>query len=181
MSNTTIAKSDRILLRAMTAEDAEDVYRYRNIPDVSIFQGWTPENPKEVEKYAQEMNLRESFSLGDWYQIIIQNRDSNQVMGDVAVCIEKETGLQAELGIALDPKYQKQGFATEAVQVLCSYLFSEKALRRIHVSIDPRNTDSLNLFARLGFRQEARHIESIYFKGEWVDDIVMALLQREWS
>jgi len=32
----------------------------------------------------------------------------------------------------------------------------------------------------LGMRQEAHHVESYLFRGEWVDDVVFALLAREW-
>ena len=176
-----VTETERLRLRAMQPQDASAVYYYRNLPDVSIFQGWTPEDEQEVKDYALQMSNRKAFSVGDWYQIIIQNKMDGQVIGDLAVCIETETKLQAELGIALDPEFQKQGFATEAIKGICDFLFSQKSLRRIHVSIDPRNTDSLNLFARVGMRQEARHIESIFFKGEWCDDIVMAVLRREWG
>ncbi len=164
----------------MQPEDSAQVHYYRNLSDVSIFQGWTPETSEEVKNYALQMSSKQAFKADDWYQIIIQSKSENRVIGDLAVCIDAETNQQAELGIALDPAFQKQGFATEAIQAICGYLFSERSLRRIHVSVDPRNTASLNLFARVGFRQEARHIESIFFKGEWCDDIVMAVLKREW-
>jgi RimJ/RimL family protein N-acetyltransferase len=168
-------------MRAMQPEDAESVHYYRNLPEVAIFQDWTPESTQVVKDFAIEMTAQPAFSPGQWYQIIIQGKADNPVIGDLAVCIDAETNQQAELGIALDPKYQKQGFATEAIRAIGDFLFSEKYLRRIHVSIDPRNTASLNLFGRSGFRQEARHIESIFFKGEWCDDIVMAVLKREWD
>jgi len=172
-------QADRILLRTLTIEDSESLYHYRNIPEVSVFQGWTPISPKEVSDYAIAMANRETFNYGDWYQIVIQDK-KRQVLGDLGVCIDTETNQQAELGVALDPRFQKQGFATDAVKLICKFLFTEKNIRRIHVSIDPRNTASLNLFARTGFRQEAHHIESVFFKGEWCDDIVMALLKSEW-
>ena len=34
--------------------------------------------------------------------------------------------------------------------------------------------------ARLGMRQEARHVESYLFKGEWADQLVFAILAHEW-
>jgi len=30
-------------------------------------------------------------------------------------------------------------------------------------------------------RQEAHFVESLRFKGEWADDVICAVLQREWS
>jgi RimJ/RimL family protein N-acetyltransferase len=34
---------------------------------------------------------------------------------------------------------------------------------------------------RLGFRREAQMIESLRFKGQWVDDLVFAMLAKEWT
>ena len=34
---------------------------------------------------------------------------------------------------------------------------------------------------RLGMRQEAHFKESLWFKGEWADDVVFAILAREWG
>jgi len=47
-------------------------------------------------------------------------------------------------------------------------------------SVDPRNTASMALCRSLGLRQEAHHVESYRFRGEWVDDVIFALLAREW-
>jgi len=52
---------------------------------------------------------------------------------------------------------------------------------RIVTSIDPLNINSIKLVERLGFRKEAHFIESIYSNGKWVDDVVFALLSREWE
>lgn len=175
-----ITNSTRLILRRMETRDGDVVFRYRSLPDVSIFQGWTPLDGSEVEQYALQMAQRKSFEPGSWEQVVLQDLEG-QVIGDVAACIDVDTSLQAELGIALDPKFQKMGLATEAVIAICDFLFSKKSIRRIHVSIDPRNTASLNLFSRVGFRQEAHHLESLYFKGEWCDDIVMAILAKEWQ
>ena len=36
------------------------------------------------------------------------------------------------------------------------------------------------LLRRVGMRQEAHFRESLWFKGEWADDVVFAILQSEW-
>jgi RimJ/RimL family protein N-acetyltransferase len=180
MNKQWISESKRIALRPMGESDAHTVCEYRSMPDVSIFQGWTPETPQEVSDYAQKMAQREPFHVGEWYQIVIEHKIDDCVIGDIAVCIEPESGLQAELGIALNPQYQRKGLAYETVILLCDYLFTEKSLHRIYVSIDPRNSASLGLMKKIGFRQEAHHLQSFYFKGEWCDDIIMAMLSQEW-
>ncbi|MFT5059582.1 MAG: RimJ/RimL family protein N-acetyltransferase, partial [Planctomycetota bacterium] len=33
---------------------------------------------------------------------------------------------------------------------------------------------------RVGMRQEAHFVESLRFKGEWVDDVVWGILKSDW-
>jgi RimJ/RimL family protein N-acetyltransferase len=51
----------------------------------------------------------------------------------------------------------------------------------VFASTDPRNLRAIALLHRLGFRKEAHCIESLWFKGEWADDLIFAILRREWN
>jgi RimJ/RimL family protein N-acetyltransferase len=48
-------------------------------------------------------------------------------------------------------------------------------------SVDPDNTNSIQLVERIGFRKEAHFVESLYIKGRWADDLIYALLYRDWE
>ena len=47
--------------------------------------------------------------------------------------------------------------------------------------MDPRNEPSVALLERVGMRKEAHFRKSLWFKGEWVDDMVLAILKSEWT
>ena len=36
------------------------------------------------------------------------------------------------------------------------------------------------MLERLGFRKEAHFIKSIFVDGEWIDDVIYAILKDEW-
>ncbi|MET1254910.1 GNAT family N-acetyltransferase [Aliikangiella maris] len=182
-SHPALIATARIQLRPLEVKDAETVFIYRNQPDVSLFQGWTPESIAEVAAYAEQMWQREPALAGHWYQVVLEGREGeikNKIIGDVAFCIEPHSGQQAELGVALNVDYQRKGLAKEAILGLLAYLFEQLAMHRIHVCIDPRNVRSLNLFQKVGFRHEGHHRQSCWHKGEWTDDVVMAMLRSEW-
>ena len=179
--NSEIINSERLGIRVMQVSDAETVFCYRNLKDVALFQDWTPASVSEVIEHAKKMAGESLFEPGEWWQLVLVSNTDSAIIGDIAVCIDQQSKQQAELGIALDPQFQKKGYASEALTSLIGYLFRHHQLHRIHVSIDPRNIASLNLFSRIGFRQEAHHRESYWFKGEWVDDIIMAILSSEWD
>ena len=45
---------------------------------------------------------------------------------------------------------------------------------------DPRNLASVRVMERIGMRREAHLIETRFVKGEWVSDLVHAILAAEW-
>ena len=61
--------------------------------------------------------------------------------------------LIVELSYALGRAYQRQGYATEACQVVIEYGFKEMRLPRLTNGVVPENVASSRLCERLGFRQ----------------------------
>ena len=84
-----------------------------------------------------------------------------------------------ELGITLSHTAQGKGYAAEALGAVITYCFRTLRTHRITAVTDAENTRAKALFLRLGFRQEARFIENIFFKGAWGSECLFALLQRE--
>ena len=66
--------------------------------------------------------------------------------------------------------------ATEAAQAVLALMFADLGLHRVIARLDSRNERSAALCRRLGMRQEAHQVRSEWFKGEWVDLLVYAIL-----
>ena len=88
---------------------------------------------------------------------------------------------RGELGYIFDPTYHGQGYATEAAAAMLGLGFTEFGFHRISASCDARNTPSYKLMERLGMRREAHFIHNEFFKGEWGDELIYAILQSEWT
>ena len=39
----------------------------------------------------------------------------------------------------------------------------------------------MKLLERVGMRKEAHFVQSLQFRGEWVDDVIFAILADEWN
>ncbi len=79
------------------------------------------------------------------------------------------------------PAHQGKGLATEAFRAVLDYLFVQSDRHRVYCSVDPRNLPSIALMERIGIRREGHFVESLRFKGAWVDDLIFAILAREWA
>jgi RimJ/RimL family protein N-acetyltransferase len=173
--------SERLIMRMIQSGDADQVFQYRSNAHVNQYQGWIPGIIEEVHyfishKVAPQMNLP-----GTWAQWVIIRKDTQQLIGDIGIHFLPSDSFQAELGCTLDILHQGNGFATEALSETINFLFDNLNKRRIIASIDPRNRSSIRLFERLGFRKEAHFKESLLIGGEWVDDLVYAILKEEWE
>ncbi|MCK8060159.1 MULTISPECIES: GNAT family N-acetyltransferase [unclassified Fusibacter] len=85
-------------------------------------------------------------------------------------------------GAMLSKVYWKKGIMTEVMQGVIAFLTKETNIRRIEVSINPKNSASLNLAKRVGFTEEGIKRDAIYIKesGRYEDRVVMSyLLERE--
>jgi len=173
-----IIETEQLLLRPIEIKDTNALFNYRSDAVANKFQGFIPKNLEDVyefiNKTTTEFNIVES-----WFQLVIEERNSNQIIGDIGVHFIDEQ--QVELGITLAKIQHGKGFATEALKVLITYLFEKFNKHRIIASIDPENTSSIKLFERLGFRKEAHFKESLFINEVWCDDVIFAILKKEWN
>jgi RimJ/RimL family protein N-acetyltransferase len=175
-------ETNRIILRFLKKDDAEDMLIYRNNIDVSKYQGFEPTYSKDT--IIEFINNHSTDSINpkeSWIQIGIEYKQNNKIIGDIGIHVENIgcEYYQAQLGITLNPAYQSKGIAYEAINIIINFLFNYWNCHRIYVEIDTRNNKSVNLFKKLKFREEAHLINNYFFKNEWTSIFVYAILKDE--
>jgi RimJ/RimL family protein N-acetyltransferase len=170
----------RLLLRPFERRDARAFSDYRSDPEVARYQGWTlPFGLEKASIFIEEMQQVIPGSPGEWYQVAVELKSQEVLIGDVAFQVFA-SGRQADIGFTLARRWQGQGYAFEAVEQVLQYLFNTLELHRVQADCDTRNLSSVRLMERLGMRREAHTIESAWYKGEWTDEYWYAILRREW-
>lgn len=170
----------RLILTSINIDDAEEIFKYRTDKETNKYQGWIPETLEDARNFIRSKIYPEIDVADTWFQFAVRLRETNTIIGDVGIHFLPQDDYQAEFGCTLDKNYQKKGYATEALSEIFEMLFYKLNKRRIIASIDPRNTDSIVLVERLGFRREAHFKESVLINNVWVDDLVYAILKDEW-
>lgn len=175
-----ILETEKLLIRPVKTYDAQGIYKYRADKETNKFQGWIPECENDViefiNKTSEEINTPQT-----WFQLVIIEKSSNKIVGDLGLHFYDDKNQQVEIGCTLAKSSQGKGYATEAVRIVISYLFSDFNKHRVVASIDPDNLPSIALFERLKFRKEAHFKESLFVNGKWLDDIIYAVLKKEWD
>jgi RimJ/RimL family protein N-acetyltransferase len=173
--------TERLILRQATLSDAHDIFTYRSNPAIHQFLSSEPKNIGDIEHFISN-SAKKLNEPGTWFQVAIVHKETNKAIGDIGLhFIDSEPHQEVEIGYTLSPLFHKQGIATEAVQEIISFLFNKLQKHRIIASVDPLNSPSFRMLEKLGFRKEAHFKKSLFFKGEWVDDLVYGLLAEEWK
>ncbi len=169
------------MLRPLRSDDAAAMFAYRSDPAVARYQSWEPQTVAELRAFIEDLARVEPFSPGTWHQLAIASASTGELLGDCGVHVPAAEPRSAEFGITLASAAQGRGLAGEALRALLAILFDRLGKHRVFCSVDPRNLRSVALVARTGFRQEAHHRSSLWFKGDWADDLVFAMLRSEWN
>lgn len=177
----TKLRTERLILRTLEENDASRIFQYRSHPEVSRFQSWGTESIGDIKSHIKELFTEPPGTSGCWHQLGISLLSTGQLIGDCGFHILQAEPRQSEIGVTLDPDYQRQGYATEALRALLDYLFFTLGKYRVFASVDPRNIRSVTLMERIGLRKEAHFVKSLWFKGEWVDDLIYGMLVSEWK
>ena len=172
----------RLHIRPVNIKDNKSIFKYRSDSETHRYLSLIPETVEDVSDFisrtSNEINIP-----GTWFQFVIIEQDSDTLIGDIGIhFLETDPeNMQAEIGYTLDKNYRGRGYVTEALTEIIDYLINDLNKHRIIASIDPTNSDSIRLIERLGFRKEAHFIKSLFFHGEWVDDLIYVILAKEWK
>lgn len=173
--------TERLRLRRFVAADAPAFAAYRSDPGTARWQSWATPYPLDLARtFAAEVGAETPGRPGSAFQYALERRAAPGLIGDVMLATGPDRRL-VELGVTLAPQVRGQGLATEALDRLVDHLFTEVGgVQRIEARCDGRNTASIALFERLGFRREAHLVAAVWVKGEWTDDVILAVLADEW-
>ncbi|MBT2291778.1 GNAT family N-acetyltransferase [Paenibacillus albidus] len=166
-------------LRAMTADDAEALYRIWGHPQVAPWLGMPPLSSVEetrllidqlLDMSLEEENLRWSI-LGPEGEVIGSCGYNNWQL---------EGAYRGEIGCELAPECWGQGMMTEALGLVLDYGFDKMGLNRIEALCHPDNGRAAGLVQSLGFRQEGILRDYRHLPSGFQDVLLYSLLSREW-
>ncbi|GLY95400.1 GNAT family N-acetyltransferase [Actinoplanes sp. NBRC 103695] len=174
-----IIRTARLTLRPVTLDDLDDVHSWQCRPDVVRWMLGARLRTREQSRASVIAMAGEDALRAEGDCLTLAAVTDAGVIGTVELVWRSQADRTAELGYVFHPGHGGRGLATEAAAALVDWGFDEFGLHRIYARCHGRNEASVRLMARLGMRQEARHVESYLFQGEWADQLVYAVLAHE--
>ena len=142
--------TQRLTLRAFSAEDADPLYHILGEEDVlRYFPRTEPPSCAHVQNMiAALLKHWEAYGYGLW---AVESRVTQGLIGRCGLQYIAETE-EVEIDYIVDKTFWGQGLATEAGQAALRYGFVELGLRRIVGIVHPENIASRRVLEKLGMR-----------------------------
>ncbi|MGB8367205.1 MAG: GNAT family protein [Candidatus Babeliales bacterium] len=178
--NLPILETERLMLRPIEPEDAEDLLLIYADPEALQFTSVRARETFEeiydcIEKY------RERYFQGKpapWAMIL---KETNTVIGLCGFIKWIPELSSAELTYLAARNYWDQGFAEEAKEAVITCAFEQMKLNRIESHVYGGDQISLEVNEILGFRIIGAIPEYGYYKGAYRDCIVLSLLKKDFD
>lgn len=147
-----ILETERLILRAVTPEDAEEMFIQRTDKEITryILRKKTDASPADtlevIKRITKQVEDNEAIC---W---IIMLKGEARPTGTISFWNIWKENDRAELGYILHKDFWKKGIMNEAVGAVLRYGFEQMQLKTVEASTHHENIPSRKLLERFGFK-----------------------------
>lgn len=169
--------TQRLVLREITTNDAQDLFEMRSNPALMRFidrplAQSINDSLKLIELIINSQKNNEGITWG------ISIKGTPTLIGTIGFWRIQKEHYRAEIGYLLHADYQGKGIMQEAMDAAIGYAFKTLHIHSIEANINPDNVASIKLAEKNGFVREAYFKENFYYNGEFKDTVIYSLLDK---
>ena len=180
-TGTRVIETERLILRPLTVDDAEDMYRnWASDPEVTKYLTWPPHPDAELTR-ALLKDWVSRYEAGDFFNWAIVWKETGEVIGNISVVSLTEQIGAAEIGYCMGRRFWGQGIMPEALLAVEDYLFETVGLLRICAGHDVNNPKSGRVMDKAGMTREGVLRQSGKNNQGIVDVEIHSILRGEWE
>lgn len=173
-TGTIEIETERLILRPVKLEDAQDLYQLVIDKDVLEFLAGLPQyTGVEMAIDYIENKLTKKYSNKSFYDWAICLKSENKMIGRVCVYKQDEERRMADLVWMLNANYRNKGYITEGVKAVINHLF-HIGFERIEAFANVVNKASIKVMEKVGMKYEGtlrkydcRRDDSLYDAEMW--------------
>lgn len=160
-----------IRLRALEPEDLDWLYKIEN--DTSLWDVGATNVP--YSRYALHdyiANASNDIYIDRQVRLIIENGQGHPV-GVIDLVNFEPRHLRAEVGIVIENKYRRNGYASMALRAIASYSAEVLHLHQLYAVVSDTNEVSVRLFSNMGYSEVGRLKDWLFDGKKFADALVL--------
>ncbi|WP_430787242.1 GNAT family N-acetyltransferase [Virgibacillus flavescens] len=178
--NIPTLETERIILRKITMDDAQDLFEYASEAVVSRYVPWEAHNSIEDSRAFLEY-ITTAYEQNKKLTWAIELKTENKMIGTIDFVNWIPKHFKAEITYVLSHKYWGRGLTQEAAKELLKYGFESMQLNRVEAPIMVGNIQSQRVLEKLGMKYEGLARESFVMNGEFLDLAMYSILKDEFT
>ncbi len=152
-SPLSVLETDRLVVRRITANDAEFILKLLNEPSFIHFIGDKGVRNHEAAVQYIETGPIANYKRFGFGQYLVELKESQEPIGMCGLT-KKDALTDPDLGFALIPAFWSTGYAYEAAAAVMAYAKKDLGLTSLVGVTNPDNESSSKLLEKLGFKFE---------------------------
>lgn len=173
-----------VVLRALERDDLAALHKWQNDEEIMRLARSFPDHV--ISKEALEAEFARELKGEDTGRkaYIIEEKSTHYPIGWATIRIHQfqRRVTTADVGLALGEKSAwNKGYGTETSKLLLDQVFRQMNLHRAEWWTFSENVASLQLARKLGFKEEARLRDAVFFDNHYHDLVALGLLKPEFE
>lgn len=142
---------------------------------------WGPNKESDTKKFILRAIKYQRSNPRTQFEFAITLRETGELMGGCGIGKRREQPKIGFIGYVLNKAYWNKGYGTEATRALIKFGFTRLAMHKISALCHPENIGSNRVLAKSGMKLEGHLKENFPVRGEWTDEMLYSILEREWN
>jgi [ribosomal protein S5]-alanine N-acetyltransferase len=172
--------TSRLLLREFVEADYQALRDLDSKPEMHTYERELP-SEAETHRLLDETIKNQMEEPRITFRFAITIPPHNTVRGILKLSQQWDAIREWEVGWAVHPNEWGKGFAGEAARQAMDWAFKELNVHRIVAFCHAGNSASVRVMEKLGMHQDGRLRETRWLSGQWWDEYVYSILEREWK
>ena len=174
-----VLETERLVLRKLTMNDAQDMFEYSSDPQVAKHVLWDAHTSvSDTRGYLRYMIRK--YRCGEPSSWGIEEKATGKIIGTIGYMWYQPENSATELGYSLARRCWNKGYMTEALSAVLDYTFRELRFNRVEAQHEVDNPASGTVMRKCGMVKEGTLRQRMYNKGRYVDVDLYAILRKEY-
>ena len=151
-------ETKNLIIRNHLEPDWKYLYDYLSLPEIYEYE---PGKPISIE---ESKSLSSERCKGNDFYAVVQKNDKHMIGHLYFHHVEPKHFMTWELGYIFNPKFQNQGFCTEASSAVIEYAFKEMDVHKVVAFCNPKNIPSWKVLEKIGMEREGFFKQKAFFR-----------------